>query len=172
MSKAKFRKHLKELNIEELKHELMGLYEQYPEVRKHYAMELGSDKERAKIFQRAKDNIQSKYATKSYRRPRRPRIRKINLLLNSIAQSSIFNHELIDLYFYDVEEALVFIVRYHYYSQTLGNHIRSVFKKAMDLVRHEQMEEDFSERIRLIIDRAIYIPELQLDLKQILNTSD
>lgn len=169
MSKAKFRKHLKELNIEELKHELMGLYEQIPEVRTYYAMELGTDKERERIFKRAKENIKSKYATKSYRKPRRPRIQKINSLLSSVAKSSIFNHELIDLYLFDIEEALVFIVRYHFYSQVLGNHIRSVFKKAMLLIKGGQLEDLFNERIKLILERSIFIPELHIDLKNIKN---
>ena len=43
MSKAKFSKHLKELNIEEMRHELLQLYTALPTVRQHYAMELGSE---------------------------------------------------------------------------------------------------------------------------------
>jgi len=87
MSKAKFSKHLKELNIEEMKHELLQLYTSIPEVRQHYAMELGTEADRKKIYDKVKKNIESKYATKSYRRPRRPRIQKINTLLKGIKTS-------------------------------------------------------------------------------------
>ena len=165
MSKSKFIKHLKELNIEELKHELLDLFAKVPEVRKHYAMELGTDKEREKIFNKAKKEIEAKYATKSYRKPRRPRIQKINSILSMMRKASIFDHEMADLYLFDIEAALVFIVKYHFYSQVLGNHIRSVFEKALNIIAQEQVTEMYQERINRILDRSIVIPELHLTLR-------
>ena len=160
MSKSKFTKHLKELGIEELRHELLDLYAKVPAVKQHYAMELGSDQDRQRLYIKAKKNIESKYATKSYRRPRRPRIQKINAVLADMRKATIFKHELVDLYLFDLEVALVFSVKYRFYSQTLGNHITTVFEKATDIIMVEQLQEMFKERAQLIVDRSELIPEI------------
>ena len=57
VSKAKFKKHLSELNIEELRHELLGLYDKVKEVKNHYAMELGSENDRKRLYDKAKSEI-------------------------------------------------------------------------------------------------------------------
>ncbi len=166
MSKSKFTKHLKELNIEELKYELIRLYDKVPEVRKYYAMELGTEKDRQRIFNKAKKDLEAKYATKSYRRPRRPRIQKINAILNTMKKASIFDHELADLYLFDIEVALVFIVKYNFYSQVLGNHITSVFKSALEIIQNEQLTDLYKDRCKLIFERSVVIPELYISLKE------
>ena len=167
MSKAKFKKHLAELNIEELKHELSELYDKVPGVKQHYAMELGSEKDRKRIYDKAKAEIKAKYATKSYRRPRRPRIQKINTILKKMRHTAVFKHEMIDLYLFDLEEAMVFIVKYGFYSQTLANHIKSVYKSAAQLIAQEHLCEDHQSRIDLILSRAELIPDLHWDLDEI-----
>lgn len=164
MSKAKFVKHTKELGVEELRHELIDLYNKLPAVKQYYAMELGSDKDREKLYTKAKKNIESKYATKSYRRPRRPRIQKINKILSEMKKATIFKHELVDLYLFDIETALVFSLKYRFYSTTLGNHIVGVFKKAMLLILGQQLQEMFAERSKSIIQRAELFPEIHWEL--------
>lgn len=160
MSKSKFIKHLKELGIEELKHELLDLYSKVPAVKQYYAMELGSDRDRERLYAKAKKNIESKYATKSFRRPRRPRIQKINAILSTMKKATIFKHELVDLYLFDLETALVFSVKYRFYSQTLGNHITQVFEKATDIIIVEQLQDMFQGRTKFILDRSELLPEI------------
>lgn len=167
MSKAKFVKHLKELNIEEMRHELLGLYDKVSEVKKYYAMELGSDKDRKKIFDKAKKEIAAKYATKSYRRPRRPRIQKINAIISKIEKAAIFKHELIDLYLFDLETALVFIAKYNFYSKVIVNHTISIFKKAMKLIDEEFVHDMFKERCENIVDRSVLIYEIHMEIRPI-----
>lgn len=164
MSKAKFTKHLKELNIEELRHELLDLYVKVPGVKQHYAMELGSEADRLRIYAKAKKDITSKYATKSFRRPRRPRIQKINTLLKALKKATIFEHEMVDIYLFDIETALVFIAKYHFYSQTLANHIVSVFAKATDIISEQQLQSTFQERCDLILQRSELLPDIHWDL--------
>ncbi len=167
MSKAKFKKHLAELNIEELRHELFDLYDKIKEVKTHYAMELGSETDRKRLYDKAKADITAKYATKSYRRPRRPRIQKINAILRKMKQTAVFKHELIDLYLFDIEQAMVFIAKYGFYSQTLANHITSVYKLAAQLIAQEEMYSDYEERTDRILTRAQLIPDLHWDLDEI-----
>ena len=167
VSKAKFKKHLSELNIEELRHELLGLYDKVKEVKNHYAMELGSENDRKRLYDKAKSEIISKYATKSYRRPRRPRIQKINIILRRMKQTAVFKHELIDLYLFDIEQAMVFIAKYGFFSQTLANHITSVYKMAAQLIAQEQMYPDYIDRSDSILSRAELIPDLHWELDEI-----
>jgi len=167
VSKAKFKKHLAELNIEELRHELFDLYDKVKEVKNHYAMELGSEKDRKRIYDKAKAEIIAKYATKSYRRPRRPRIQKINAILRRMKQTAVFKYELIDLYLFDIEQAMVFIAKYGFYSQTLANHITAVYKMAAQLIAQEQMYPDFEERSDRILSRAELLPDLHWDLDEV-----
>jgi len=165
MRKSQFSKHLNELNEEELRQELTMLYSKVPEVKQYYAMELGSEGERKKLYDKAKKNIDSKYATKSYRKPRRPRIQKINAILSEMKKNAIFQHEMADLYLYDIEAALVFSVKYGFYSKVLSNHIISTFKKAMKIIRGHNFYDLFQERISLIIDRTILIPEIYSEMR-------
>ncbi len=164
MSKARFTKHLKELNIEEMRHELLALYDKVPGVKQYYSMELGTDKDRERIYAKAKKEIVAKYATKSFRRPRRPRIQKINAIIARIEKASIFEHELVDFYLFDLETALVFIARYNFYSTVLGNHIVKIFEKAAIAIAREQIQSMYQERCDLILDRAVLIPEVHWEL--------
>ena len=165
MSKSKFTKHLKELGIEEMRHELIELYTKIAEVRRHYAMELGTDKDRQRIYDKAKKDIISKYATKSIRKPRRPRIQKINIILRDLEKASIFKHEMIDIYLFDIETALVFILKYGFYSTTLENHIKTVFAKGLLLIQAEQLQSTYQERCEVIFKRSLYMPEIHYAIR-------
>ena len=154
MKKTKFIKHLEQLEEEDLRGELLSLYEKFLDVRKFYSMELGKDEDRARIFAKAKKDIASKYATRSTRRPRRPRINKINKLLTEVTKISIFKEELIDLYLYNCEMALDFMLAYHFHSDPLHNTVVKSIDKACSLIVESQSEEEFRERLNRIIDRS------------------
>jgi len=169
MSKALLNKHLKELNIEELKYEIMGLYGKLPGVREHYVLELGSEQARKRIYTRIKKDITSKYATRSRRRPRNPRIQKINGIISKIEKAIIFKFELVDIYLHDVECALQFVVHHYYYSSVLYNHIYTIFQKAVILIQEEQVHDMYKDRCQLILDRSTVMMEIHLDLNKLFN---
>jgi hypothetical protein len=154
MKKAKFLKHLELLETEGLREELQQLYEKFPEVRKYYSMELGGNQDRERIFAKAKKDIASKYATRSRRRPRRPRINKINKLLKEVSNISIFKEEMIDLYMYNCELALDFILEYHYHSDPLHNAVVNGVDQACALMVESQSTDEFRERLNRIVDRS------------------
>ncbi len=169
MRKSQFTKHLDALNEDELRKELMMLFSKVPEVKQFYAMELGSDKERKSLYDRAKKDIAAKYATRSIRKPRRPRIQKINGILSDMKKAAIFQHEMADLYLFDVETALVFSLQHHFFSRVLANHITSTFEKAVEIIREHQLHELFFDRCSQIKERTIFIPEIYSDMKRIFN---
>ncbi len=167
MRKSQFLKHLQELNEDELREELSALFEQVSEVKVYYAMELGSEKERKKLYDKAKKEIDAKYKTKSFRRPRRPRIQKVNQILAEMKRKSIFSHEMADLYLYDVETAIAFMRKYGFYSAVLSNHIVKTFHLACRIIQDQILQESYRERSRDILLSILYYPTIHMELEPI-----
>ncbi|NNF20440.1 MAG: hypothetical protein HKN67_00740 [Saprospiraceae bacterium] len=160
MRKSVFQKHLDQLDEESLREELKTLYGKIDAVRKHYAMELGSQKDRKRHFEKAKKEIQAKYATKSYRRPRRPRIQKIYKIISDVRKTSVFEFEMIDIYLFNAEEGINFMNRYRYYSAPLFNSISKTFVKALELIQSNMMHDEYKARVEKIRDDSIRDREL------------
>lgn len=165
MRKSVFQKHLDQLDEESLRDELRTLYEKVEAVRKHYAMELGSEMDRKRHFEKAKKEIRAKYATKSYRKPRRPRIQKIYKIISDVRKTSVFEFEMIDIYLFNAEEGLNFMNRYRYYSTPLFNSISGTFVKALELIQSNRMHEDYRTRVENIRDDSTRERELYHLLK-------
>jgi len=143
----------------------MRLYKNVPEVKTYYSMELGSEKERKKLYDRAKKEIVAKYATKSYRRPRRPRIQKINLILGEMKRKSVFAHEMADLYLFDVEQAVAFSRKYQFYSDVLSNHVIKVFNEACRIILEQVLQDLYKSRCQDILDNILYYPTIHMELE-------
>lgn len=160
MRKSDFSKFINSLNEEELKSEIENLFDNVAGVKDYYAMELGSDKDRIRIFENAKKMITKYYATKSYRKPKAPRIRYIQNLLKEITQLSIFNHELVDLYLHDVETAVAFMRSYYFSSKSLTNNAEKSFQSACELIQNGNFQSMFLERVEQIMKDASKLEEI------------
>lgn len=167
MRKSQVIKHLDHLDEDELRSEILVLYEQVEGVKQYYTMELGSQADRQQIYDKAKKQIIAKYATKSYRKPRRPRIQKINLILASMAKKSVFTHELIDLYCYDAEAAIQFMRHYNYFSEILANHIIQIFEKAVKLIAGLKLWDEWRVRIEQIMASVRFSTGIHIELEDI-----
>ena len=151
MRKSVFLKHIEQLDEEDLRQELLTLYDKVKGVNKYYAMELGSEKEREKYFAGIKKQIQSKYATKSLRKPRRPRIQKINKILSDAAKTVLFDYEMIDIYLFNAEEGVNFMIIYNFYSTPVFNSIVNSYVKALDLIDTSRMKDNYAEMSNRIL---------------------
>ena len=169
MRKSSFKKHIDQLNEEELRSELLELYDKVKGVKDHYKMELGSVQDRKKKYDQAKQEIAAKYKTKSIRRPRRPRIQKIRKILADLEKLSVLSFELIDVYLFDVETAMRFSIDYKFFSQVLENNIRNSLNRAVDLMELNRMEEEYKERCISILDQSRYIVGLEDQVRSILD---
>ncbi len=147
MRSPSFNKYINSLDHEELKNEIKLLFKKIPSVKEYYKMELGSETERKKLFDKAKEEIKSRYATKSYRRPRKPRIQKINKILSAMKKKSIFQHELVDLYLFDIETCIGFAKNYQLHTQVMQNHMDQVYEKAVQIIEEDQLQEMFKMRV-------------------------
>lgn len=156
MRKSTFLKHINHIGEEELRDELLLLFEKIPAVKSYYALELGSEKDRQKLYEKAKVSIQAKYKTKSYRKPRRPRIQKINALLRDLEKKAVFNWEMIDVYLYNAEQGLSFMNSYRFYSEPLKNTITNSITKALFLIEESLFQEQYKDRVEALIVFNIY----------------
>lgn len=164
MNRNQFVKHLRQLNREELEEEILLLYDKIPDIKEFYKMEMGSDADRKKVYDKYKKEIQSCFKTKSYRKPRRPRIKKTKAILKEARSKSIFDHELADLVLHTAEEAIYFHVEYGFYSETLINNIISWFDEAITLISRSMTEELFETRRTDIVQNRGIPFELRKEL--------
>jgi len=75
MSRSNFIKFIKSLDEAELRKEITQLYSNHKDVKNYYSMELGSDEDRKKIYDKAKVDIRNMYFIKDKAR-KRPRVAK------------------------------------------------------------------------------------------------
>ena len=162
MRRSTFNKHIDQLGEDELREELGVLYSKFEAVRTYYSMELGSEKDRQKRYESAKKEIRAKYATKSYRKPRRPRIQKINKILSELKKMSVFGFEMIDIYLFNVEEGLKFMKEYNFYSSPLFNILNNTFEKALILIKDSRMEDQYAPKVEKILKDSRIDFELHL----------
>lgn len=160
MRKSEFIKHLEHLEEQDLREELLMLYDKLKEVREHYKIDLGSAKDRERVLLKAKKDIASKYATKSYRRPRRPRIQKVNVLLKELEKKGLLDFEMIDIYLHNTECGVYLMKEYRFHSQVLYNAIIKSFNKALLMIQGEGNQADIESRCQMILDDIKDLPAL------------
>lgn len=154
-------KHLEQLGEEDLREEILHLFEHIKDVKNYYAMELGTEAERKKMYDSAKADIASKFVSRSRRRVKRPRVNKTHQIIKELERQTVFPHEMIDIYLFTCEEALKFSARYQYFSQPLINLVQRYYEKAKKLMIESAMEEDYGEALR----RLSIMAPLDFDLK-------
>ena len=169
MRKSNFIKQLNSLEEEDVRQELLMLYDKVAGVKAFYKMELGSSDQRKKTYEQAKKDIASKYKTKSYRRPRRPRIQKIQKIFTELKKITVLNFELIDVYLFDVESALHFAREYNYFSTPLFNNIVRSYKAALELISENGMHSEYEERCRNVVADSRVIFELYQEVVNLFN---
>ncbi len=164
MRKSQFLKHIESLEIEDLKEEITLLFDKVKGVKEYYKMELGSDEDRLKMYTTLKKEITKCFVTRSYRKPRRPRIKKLKALLKEAHKNSIFDHEMADVYLHASEAGLYFNMEYDFYSETLRNNIIQCFEKSLMLISSSMTKDLFEERVQKHVSHKRTSFDLRLDL--------
>lgn len=153
MRKSSFIKHINQLGEEDLRSELLMLFNKVKEVPEYYKMELGTEADRKRLYDKAKKNIASKFVTKSYRRPRRPRVQKVNQILSETKAKSIFDYDMIDIYLFTCETAVEFVWEYEFASTPVFNMIGKTYESALSLIKLNNMEDDYHDRCETLVSK-------------------
>ncbi len=164
MSRAAFGKFLNSLTEEDLKSELKLLYGKFNDIKKHYAMELGSDADRKKLFDKAKKEIRNLlYIGEKARK--RPRIQKIKNKLKEVASLSIFEHETADLYLYASEMEMSYIYTRNSSVKALYNNCKENYQKACEIIKQLSLQDDFHARCSLMQAKSYHVYLIEDDIK-------
>ncbi len=169
MRKSSFKKHIDQLDEEGLRSELLLLFDKVKEVKTFYKMELGNEGDRKKMYDKAKKEIEAKYKTKSYRKPRRPRIQKVNHIIKEIRERSVFEHEMIDIYLFNAECAVGFMDTYEYYSTPLVNTIKNSMEKAISSIKSLGLSSEYQSRCMRILDKIYFDRNLKKELTNLIS---
>ena len=167
MQKSTFTKYINSLSEEELKLELDALYTFSPDVKQYYVMELGSEKDRKRIYDNIKKDIASKYATRSVRRPRKPRISKIRAILRNLERQKSFTYELGDVFLFNVECATKYVQKHWILTDPLRNIILETYEKACLYIRDALMEDENIDRINDCVINVKRQPSLAIEMEKI-----
>ena len=160
MRKSDLQKHLDQLEAEELRREVLDLYSAIPQVRSYYTMELGSEKQRSRAYKGAMDEISKKFHTKSLRKPRRPRIQKLNALIRRLEDQTVFPHEMIEVYLHTCTCAIDFKIKYGFQSGPLDNCVIKFYKKASTQTVASGLEHVHHDRLKGLQKKIGSYPDL------------
>ena len=164
MSRAAFGKFINSLSEDDLKSEIKLLYGKFDDIKKHYAMELGSDADRKKLFDKAKKEIRNLlYIGEKARK--RPRIQKIKNKLKEVSKLSIFQHETADLYLYAAEKEMSYIYARHSSVKALYNNCKENFIKACELINQLSLQDDFHKRCADLVAKANHVFLIEHEIK-------
>jgi len=167
MQKSKFTKYIKSLTEEELMAELESLYVYSPDVKQYYVMELGTEKDRQRIYNNIKKEIEKKYATRSIRRPRKPRISKIRAILRNLERQKSFTYELGDVFLFNVECATEYVKKHWILTDPLRNIILETYEKACLNIRDALMEDEYLDRVNQCIVNMKRQPGTAIEMEKI-----
>jgi len=162
LRKTNFIKFINSLTEDELREEMDKLFTKYKPIKAYYTMELGSDDDRKKLLDKAKNSI-----GKLYERWRtRSRLSKVNNILKEISAISIFDHELADVYMHHVEVATIHLSYYGWSKDADFNHLEKSFFRAVDLVTSSQSKDQFENRFTAVLYKlrryTYFVDELQI----------
>jgi hypothetical protein len=152
MRKNDFIKFITTISEEDLRKEMELLYDKYKDVKKHYTMELGSEKDRATIFSAARKTILKSYSRRGYR-PKSPKLMKLNNIIKEMETISIFDHELVEFYLFNIETALEFNKTFGYYSEPFENFISRNYVKTLEKIHSAALRDDYKENLDEIVNK-------------------
>lgn len=162
MRKTNFTKFINSLTEEELREEMDKLFTKYKPVKEYYSMELGSDDDRKKLLDRAKNGIGKLY--EKFRT--RSRLTKVNSILKELSAISIFDYELADVYIHHIEAATNHLNYYGWARDADYNHLEKSFFKAVDLVTSSQSKDQFDDRFKDVLSKlknyTHFVDELEI----------
>jgi len=154
MTKSKFsdlKKILDEMSLEELKQEILQLYNKLPQVKDFYNQDLMTEEERQDVLKGYKDKIHKQFWT----------LRGIpkGMVNNTTIKGIIADYEKIALFPYDIVDLLIYRLEVttdiadQFGGMADSNYNASItaFKKAMKMIRDNNLLSYFEDRIKKML---------------------
>jgi hypothetical protein len=152
MQKSKlpqFKKLIGEMNEAALREELLKLYTKLPLVKDFYNQDLMTEEERQVVLKGYKDKIYKQFWTPKGN-PKIANNAQIRSLIAEFEKIAVFPYDVIDLLIYRVETTTDHASNFGGTSDTDYNAAITVFKKAMKLVKENNLKSYFEDRCKTI----------------------
>jgi Family of unknown function (DUF6155) len=170
-----FKKLLAEMTEEEVRAELLKLFNKLEQVQMFYAQDLMGKEDRQKILDECKTKIYKKFWTPSGNPRNNVSNADIRKIITDFEKISAFPHEIIDLLLYRVETATDFANQFGGMPDADYKAAATAFEKAMKLMVKNKLHEYFKERCETLFENSnldyYYIEELE-DLYEQSNGKD
>jgi hypothetical protein len=152
ITKLSLKKHLDELDKQELAEEVLKLYTKFSQVKEFYQMELSED---TKAFVEGyKKKIKAIYfPAKGYRQPRASAIRRI---ISKFKKVAVFDYDIIDLLLYRVENGIAYSKTFGGIDEAFYTSIASSYEEALKHITKSNLYQEFEFRCQQIITDAPY----------------
>jgi len=137
--KRDFLKLLKALDEEELREELLALYERFPVLREYYKLELGTSTK--DILEKYKKDVRKAFFTGRRRMGKRGRSNS-SKIIKAFTEVSIHNKDLVILHLYRVEVMIEAINNYRVDAEQFHDSTVKSFAKALTLAKKHVLLED------------------------------
>jgi hypothetical protein len=152
MSKPKlsdFKKLLAELSHEELKAEILKLFQKLPQVQAFYAQDLASPEDRKKILETYKKKIYNEFWTRGGN-PKIPTATALKLIIGDFEKVCVAQAELVDLLLYRVDCCMAQANEFGGTSDSAYNSALTAFEKALKIIVKEKLESHFEAECRQV----------------------
>jgi Family of unknown function (DUF6155) len=150
MSKPKlsdFKKLLAELSHEELKAEMLKLFQKLPQVQAFYAQDLSSPEERKKILDTYKKKIYNEFWTRGDN-PKIANGTALKLIISDFEKVCVAQAELVELLLYRVDCCMEQANDFGGTSDSAYNTALTAFEKALKIIVKEKLEKEFEVECR------------------------
>ena len=149
-SKKTLLHHLEQLETEELREEVIRLYDKFNQVKEYYQSELSEGEN--PLLESYKKRIRSAYFPKTGKgRRKNSRVRK---LLGEYKKVAVFDYDMIDLLLFRVECGVEYATEFREKKERIYTAIIGSFEEAVLLMKASPIHENFVVRCEQIIAKA------------------
>jgi Family of unknown function (DUF6155) len=160
-----FKKLLAEMTEEELRAELLKLFNKLEQVQMFYAQDLMGKEDRQKILEECKSKIYKKFWISSGNPRNNVSNADIRKIITDFEKISAFPHEVVDLILYRVETASHFANQFGGMPAADYNASTTAFEKALKLMVKHKLMDYFKDRCKALLHYRnldyYYIEELE-----------
>jgi len=148
---ADLKKLLEEMSEDELKQEILKLYNKLPQVKDFYNQDLMSEEERQVVLKGYKDKVYKQFWTSGGNPKGMINNTTIKGVISDYEKIALFPYDVIDLLIYRVEVATDLADQFGGMADSNYNAAITAFKKAMKLIKDNHLMSHFEARCKKML---------------------
>jgi len=139
------------MTIDELKQEILKLYNKLPQVKDFYNQEIMTEEERQVVLNKYKEKIYSEFWTSKGNPKGMINNSTIKNILSEYEKICLFEYDLLDLLIYRVEITTEFAEQHEGMAESNYHTSIITFKKAMKIMHDNNFITHFDKRIKILL---------------------